>query len=201
MSFLFTITASDGETRQASLEAGETLALAADERAELADTVRAEASVTLTEAGLVEIGLGGETVFLAGLAEHLENETGAGLVFADGGAIDSFGSLLEAAAASMADLVAEVAEPEIAGDVVYLYLGEASEAPASALVLAIGEVLDAGQQGSVLDGLGDGGGEIAVALVAGWADTEAVGLGGMAMVSGGDSEDDMLLGGLFGDSA
>ena len=54
---------------------------------------------------------------------------------------------------------------------------------------------------SVLDALGDGGGENAVALVAGWADTEAVGLGGMAMVSGGDSENDMLLGGLFGDFA
>lgn len=186
----------EGEGREVRLGPGDSLDLGPDTRVEM-DLALGEVELAVTDSDALALSAGGETVYLTGLIEHLENEAGATLAFADGASIDSLGALLAAlggagqgaadALSGMTDLIAED------GDVLFLALGapqaEAGAAPAAPL--DIGEVLDTGQvtplealagAASAVDGNGGGS----------WADTEAAGFGGFATPLDGD-DDGMII--------
>jgi hypothetical protein len=194
MAVTLQVVSGEGEGREVRLGPGDSLELAPDSRAELQGLALGEVELAVTEADALAMSSAGETFYLTGLIEHLENEAGATLVFADGEAIDTLGALLAAlgngargtaadALARMSDLIAE---DGYGGDVVYLDLGSPATLAGVATdegkaPLDIGEVLDTNQTGSPLDTLA--GDAVAPALGqhssggGSWADTEAAELG------------------------
>jgi hypothetical protein len=177
------------------VETGDTLALGEGESAELTDLARPDVSMNLGEGDVLSLSGGGDTVQVSGLVGQLEDETGGGLLFADGAAIDSLGQLLDAVGdapeeGDMADLVADSDGEAGATDVVYLYLDGAEAASASEPILEIGEVLQSGDEAALLESLAEDGAEGRPA--AGWAATGSQGLGGISGIAG-DSDDDGLL--------
>ncbi len=196
MTIAFTITDNAGTIRQETVETGDILALSEGERAELSDIARHEASLSLGEDDVLSLSFGGETVLVSGLVEHLEDETGGALLFADGMEIDSLGQLLDAVGSAaveggMADLVADSEADADTTDVVYLYLDGAGAAPASEPILSIAEVLESDDEAALPEVIADDAAEGRPA--AGWAATESQGFGGFSSVPGDGDEDGLLI--------
>jgi hypothetical protein len=196
MTIAFTITDNAGAIRQESVETGETLALNEGERAELSDIARSDVSLSLGEGDVLSLSAGGDTVLVSGLVEHLEDETGGGLLFSDGVEIDSLGQLLEAVGGAavegdMADLVADSDAEADSTDVVYLYLDGAAATSPSEPILHIAELLESGDEAALLESVA---GNVAEGRpAAGWAATESQGFGGFSGVPGDGDEDGLLI--------
>jgi hypothetical protein len=192
----------EGDGREVRLGPGDSLDLGPDARVEVQGLALGEVELAVTDTDALALSVGGETFYLTGLIEHLENEAGVTLAFADGASIDSLGTLLAAlggaAQAAAVDVLAGMTDliVEDGGDVLYLALGApATQAGAATgegeATLDIGEVLDTGHTDSPLETLT---GTAVAGQLGGsgsWADTEAPGFG--AFVTPPDTDDDGLI--------
>lgn len=128
----------DGATTPHNAAAGEIFAVATDQRVELPDVTADQAVLATTEGDLLAVTVNGETIYFAELISHIENETGAEILFSDGQAIATLGELLARAGSGMADLVDNLGE---VGDLFDLGIGGLMESAAPFSVTSDGHAL------------------------------------------------------------
>jgi hypothetical protein len=189
-----------GDSGSHVVESGEVFVVASDQRIELPDVAAADAVLATTEGDLLAVTVDGDTIYLEGLISHIENETGAEIVFSDGGGIATLGDLLARAGGEMADLID--ADNDVGG---LFDLGSqlAALPAATQSTLSTHDILEEvkGKPAGLMDGLGEPDGDTDSDPGDGvWAGTEAVGTAiAMAMPSPlGDDSDaiDTVVGGI-----